>query len=291
MQIAYHLGAHVTDEARILGCLLANADLLADHGIALPGPGRFRAPLSEALQAQGAGVVGEAMQAALIDALIDRDDAERIVMSVDSFLCPAREVLDEETLYPNADTRTARMRELFAGHEVEFLLAIRNPATFLPALHQRIGSGSFKGLIANVDPVTLRWSEVVARIVEANPGTPVTVWCNEDTPLMWLSVLRAVGGYPQGARLTGTEDFLAALMTEEGIRRMRAYMEAHPPRSDAQHARIVSAFLDKFAKDEEIEMDLGDTGWSESYVQVLSELYDEDVARIAEMPGVRFLVP
>jgi len=291
MQIAYHLGAHVTDEGRILDCLRANADRLADHGIALPGPGRFRAPLSEALQAHQAGASGEAVLGVLLDALTDRDDVERIVMSVDSFLCPARDVLDEDTLYPNADTRTQRLRELFDGHEVEFLLAIRNPATFLPALHQRIGSGSFKGLIANVDPITLRWSDVVARILAANPGVPLTVWCNEDTPLMWWSVLRAVGGHAPGLRLTGTEDFLAALMTGEGIRRMRAYMEAHPPRSDAQHGRVVSAFLDKFALPDEIEMDLGDTGWSESYVEALGELYDEDAARIAGMPGVRFLTP
>lgn len=291
MQIAYHLGAHVTDEGQIFKCLTRNAAALAQRGIAIPGPGRFRAPLAQALQAQQSGDWNPDLQAALIDTLVDDDAVERIVLSVDSMLCPAPQVLDEGILYPMAEARVERLAALFEGLDVEFLLALRNPATFLPALHQRIGRGNFRDLLAQADPMTLRWSDCVARIVAGVPRARVTVWCNEDSPLLWPRLLRAVGGHEQGLRLDGVEDFLATLMTPEGVKRMQAYIVQHPPKTDIQYGRIVSAFLDKFARPDEIEMDLGHTGWSESYVAALTEIYEEDVARLTEIPGLVYLTP
>ncbi len=291
MQIAYHLGAHVTDEAQILKCLTRNAQRLAEQGIALPGPGRFRAPLAEALKAQASGDWNAEGKGALIDAVTDMDSVERLVLSVDSLLCPAGQVLEDGVLYPAAGARVVRLAGLFEGDEVEFLLALRSPATFLPALHQRIGRGRFSEMLAEVDPLALRWSEFVARMVRAVPGARFTLWCNEDTPLVWLQVLCAVGGCESGFVLEGVDEFFAELMTPEGIRRMRAYMAQHPPRDDTQYARIVAAFLDKFAREDAIEMDIGHTGWPESYVAALTEIYEEDVARIQSMPGVRFIAP
>ncbi|PKP84961.1 MAG: hypothetical protein CVT80_05230 [Alphaproteobacteria bacterium HGW-Alphaproteobacteria-2] len=291
MQIAYHLGAHVTDEAQIFKCLALNAQRFADQGVALPGPGRFRAVLAEALKAQASGDWNAETKGALIDALADMDRVERLVLSVDSLLCPAGQVLQDGVLYPDAGARIARLAALFDGDEVEFLLALRCPATFLPALHQRIGRGSFSQLLAEVDPLTLRWSECVARMVQAVPGARFTLWCNEDTPLVWLQVLRAVGGCGPGFTLEGSDEFFAGLMTAEGIRRLRAYIAQHPPRDEAQHMRIVWAFLDKFAREDAIEMEIGHTGWSESYVAALTEIYEEDVARIQAMPRVRFIAP
>ncbi len=41
MQIALHIGAHCTDEDRLLKCLLMNKEILSDVGTAVPGPGRY----------------------------------------------------------------------------------------------------------------------------------------------------------------------------------------------------------------------------------------------------------
>ncbi len=38
MEIVYHLGAHCTDEDRLLRCLLKNRGILAQQGIIVPGP-------------------------------------------------------------------------------------------------------------------------------------------------------------------------------------------------------------------------------------------------------------
>ena len=47
MRIVYHLGAHFTDDERLLRCLLKNRDVLAQHDIVVPGPNRYRRLLRE----------------------------------------------------------------------------------------------------------------------------------------------------------------------------------------------------------------------------------------------------
>ncbi|MES2145513.1 MAG: hypothetical protein V4516_14445, partial [Pseudomonadota bacterium] len=55
MQIVYHLGAHCTDEDRLLRCLLRNRGVLAERGVVVPGPARYRKLLRDtAIQLKGA---------------------------------------------------------------------------------------------------------------------------------------------------------------------------------------------------------------------------------------------
>ena len=61
--------------------------------------------------------------------------------------------------------------------------------------------------------------------------------------------------------------------------------------SEAQKRRVIIAFLDKYALEEEIEEELDMPGWTEDVVDEMSKTYDEDVATIAAMPGVRVLMP
>ena len=58
-----------------------------------------------------------------------------------------------------------------------------------------------------------------------------------------------------------------------------------------QKRRVIAAFLDKFALDEEIEEELDMPGWTEELVAELTEVYDEDVLAIQRIPGVTVLTP
>ena len=42
MRIVYHLGAHCTDDERLMRCLLKNRDVLSAQGIVVPGPSKYR---------------------------------------------------------------------------------------------------------------------------------------------------------------------------------------------------------------------------------------------------------
>jgi hypothetical protein len=278
MRIVYHLGAHFTDEERLLKCLLKNRDVLAQHNIVVPGPKRYRALLRETAIALKGQAATRDSQALILEQIMEEDQADRLILSWD-------------TLYPAAGERVRAFSQIFPEIEAEFHLAIRNPATFLPALYERQQPKAYPDFLAGSDPYDLRWSDVVERILDSNPDAPLTIWCDEDTPLIWPEVLQAVAGLPDGVRLDGEEDLLISLMSGEGMARLRAYLESHPPASVLQRRKIVSAFLDKFALPERIDMQIEMPGWTEDMVADLTEAYEEDVARIAQMAEVTFLAP
>ncbi|OHC58806.1 MAG: hypothetical protein A3D16_17105 [Rhodobacterales bacterium RIFCSPHIGHO2_02_FULL_62_130] len=290
MRIVYHLGAHFTDEERLLKCLLKNRDVLAQHDIVVPAPKRYRALLRETAIALKGQAATRDNQALILEQIMEEDHADRLILSWDSFLSLPPWVL-KDTLYPAAGERVRAFSQIFPEIEAEFHLAIRNPATFLPALYDKQRQKPYQDFLAGADPFDLRWSDVVERILDSNPDAPLTIWCDEDTPLIWPEVLQAVAGLPDGVRLDGEDDLLLSLMSTDGMTRLRAYLESHPPATVLQRRKIVSAFLDKFALPDRIDMQIDMPGWTEDSVAELSHLYEEDVARIAQMAEVTFLAP
>lgn len=290
MRIVYHLGAHFTDDERLLRCLLKNRDLLAQHDIVVPGPNRYRRLLREtATKLKGkAATVDE--QALILEQIMEEDRADRLILSWESFLSLPNYVLNER-LYPAAGDRVRAFCQIFPQIEAEFHLAIRNPASFLPQLYGRLKAENYREFLNGAEPLEMSWLDVVERIVEANPGVPLTVWCDEDTPLVWPEVLRAVAGLPEGMRLEGEDDLNASLMSSEGVTRLQAYLDSHPPQSVMQRRKIVSAFLDKFALPDRIDQEIEMPGWTADMVAEMTQTYEADVARIAQMGEITFLAP
>jgi hypothetical protein len=290
MRIVYHLGAHFTDDERLLRCLLKNRDVLVQHDIVVPGPKRYRTLLRETatkLKGQAASVDDQAL---ILEQIMEEDRASRLVLSWDSFLSLPNYVLKDK-LYPAAGERVRAFCQIFPEIEAEFHLAIRNPASFLPQLYDRLKPDSYGAFLNGVDAFDIYWSEVIERILDANPDVPLTIWCDEDTPLIWPEVLRAVAGLPADVKLEGEDDLLASLMSGEGMTRLAAYLQSHPPQTVMQRRKIVSAFLDKFALPERVDQDFTMPGWTEDMVAEMTALYEEDVARIAAMPEITFLAP
>ena len=288
MRIVYHLGAHCTDEERLVRCLLKNRATLADQGIVVPSPTRYRKLLRDtAVQLRGATATVET-QALVLDQIMDEAVAERLVLSWDSFLSFPQWVL-KGTIYPMAGERIRAFTQIFPQIEAEFHMALRNPATFLPALFDKQKGRSPEDFFDGSRPEDVRWSDVVRQIVTQNPGVPLVLWCDEDTPLIWPEVLQAVSGHADGAVLEDDDELLAGIMSPDGFARMRNYLATHPPISILQRRRVVSAFLDKFALPDRVEMAFDLPGWSAPMVEEMTARYHEDVALIRQMPGVAFL--
>lgn len=119
---------------------------------------------------------------------------------------------------------------IFPDHAAEFHIGLRNPATYLPELHRRQRGRDYDDFIGEADPGDLRWSDLIVNLIEKNPQADICVWADEDTPLIWPEVLRAVSGHSADLALEGSDDLLESLMTAEGMRRMRVYMASHPRR-------------------------------------------------------------
>lgn len=288
MRIVYHLGAHFTDEERLLKCLLKNRGLLSQHAVAVPGPKSYRILLRDTIMSLKGQPASEDTQAAILDQILDNDHAERLILSWDGFLSLLPWVL-KNGLYESAGSRIRAFSQLFPVYESEFHMGLRNPASFLPALYQSLKSPPIGEFLAGIDPFDLHWSDVVERILDENPDTNLTLWCDEDTPLIWPEVLHSVAGIPADVVLEGEMDLLSQLMSGEGLTRLNAYLLSHPPAGIPQRRKIVSAFLDKFALPDRIDYRFEMPGWSASMVEEMTQAYEEDIARIMAMPEVTFI--
>lgn len=291
MQVVYHLGAHCTDEDRILRCLLRNKGRLAGAGIVVPGPGRYRPLLRETLVALRGGAASAEVQEILLDAVMEEDRAGRLVFCNDYFLGIAPRVVGDAGFYASAPRRVAALANLFPQAATEATLGLRNPATLIPALLARMKDASYDELMAGTDPESLSWLQVIRAIRAANPEVGLTVWCNEDLPLIWPEVLRAVAGTGPEAELAGDWDLVASLVSAEGMAELEARIGAAPPATPAERRRITGEALERHGIEAEIEVEIDLPGWTAELVDRITAAYEADCAAIRALPGLRFIAP
>ena len=291
MQVVLHTGAHETDEDRLIKCLLKNKGDFAKSGTALPGPSRYRRLIRDAMHALERGDASPRAREVLLDAILEEDMPDRVVLSNDSFFGVIAMAVSGGVFYPKAEKKLLEFRQLFPDDDIELFMAIRNPASFLPAALKTSKFAALPDLIGGCDPQQLRWSELFSRIRTALPDIPITIWCNEDTPLIWGQIMRDIAAIAPDTKISGAFDLLYEIMSKDGMKRFRAYLKSHPVMSEAQKRRVIAAFLGKFALEEAIEEELDVPGWTEATVEELTNLYEDDVFAIQNIPGLRMIMP
>ncbi len=291
MQLVFHTGAHFTEEERLMKCLLKNKEAFGTRGVVVPGPGKYRRLLRDTMDAMDISEPAENAREILLDAILDHASAERVVMSNGRFFGPGRLAVRRGLIYPKASKRMVQMAQIFETDQIELFMGLRNPATFLPEAYRRSSKEGLADFMGGVDPRAVRWSDTLLRIREAVPKISITVWCNEDAPLIWPEILREMGGMDHCDGIEGEYDLLSEIMAPEGMTRFLAYLEKHPTMTEIQKRRVMVAFLDKFAIEEAIEEELDMPGWTEELVAEMTQTYDEDVFAIARIPGVQLISP
>jgi len=292
MEIAFHIGAHCTDDGRLLKSLLLNRARLADHGVAVPGPSSYREILRDVIGKLQGRVADAQAQDAVLEAILEGDEPTRLVLHNENFVSMPAMSLGDGRLYPRA-YKTEWLRNLFPDHQVSFHIGIRNPASFVPALWNSLGKSrpAFTEFLAGHDPELLTWSDTIARVRAVNPDSPISVWCNEDSPLIWTEMMRDVAGLDPLASLDGGFDMLRTIMSDEGMKRLLAYSSANPPQNEMMRRRVVAAFLDKYALEGAMEEELDLPGWDGALVDELTQGYEDDLYLIQAIPGVSVLTP
>lgn len=291
MQVILHTGAHCTDGDRILKCLLRNKQGFAERGIAIPGPGKYRELLGQSFQAMSTMPPASDAREVLMDAILDDEHAERMILSNPHFLGSKRFAVQEGQIYPAAQERIAHLHRLFPGDQLTLFMGLRNPATFLPAVLGDANTDYLSDVLDGRKPHHLRWSDCLTRIRAAAPKMPMVIWCNEDTPLLWAHIIRQMAGLPSDQKIVGGFDLLSDLITREGMQRFRAYLQKHPRLNERQKQGVIAAFLENFMIPEQLEEELDLPGWTDELVREMTELYDEDLERIRQIPGVTLIDP
>ena len=291
MQLVFHAGVHFTQAARLMGCLEANSDLLHARDVHVPKQAAYRQRFRELFGDMGASAALEHQAAAVLAAIMGEAQATRILLSNTHFFGVPRAALRRGVLYPKAAERMGYLSRLFHGHDVRLCLAIKNPALYLPECYEQSPYDTADGFMDDVDPRAIRWSETLAAIREAAPQVPITVWCNEDAPLIWPRIIREIAGLPPGTPVAGAFDLATAIMTDEGQHRFLSHIDDHPDLSEAQQMQVMIEHLEQFAREEAVEETISFGDWTADTIDELTALYDEDVAAIARIPGVEVIAP
>ena len=293
MQVVLHTGLHQTDADRLFKTLLRNREALRPEGIAIPGPGKYRKLISEMLNALGGAAPAPGAREVLLDSILDEDTGhvDRLILSHENLFSVPKIAFQNGKIYRKAEQRLTTLTEIFEGDALEVFIALRNPATFLPALLEATPHDSLAGLLNGLDPMQVRWSDLIARITEALPGVPVTVWCDEDSPLLWGEILRELVGVEPTWPIIGAYSRMADIMSTEGMARFRSYLAEKPDLTEVQIRRVMVAFLDKYADESKLEDVLDIPGWDDDLIADLTEQYEEDLFDIGRMPGVALIAP
>jgi hypothetical protein len=291
MKIALHAGAHCTDEGRIGRTLLRNRDDLLPQRVSVPPLSNYTVLIREAIHALDRSAPAEDSQEVLLDTILEEDEADRLVLTNENFFGTPRMSMKSGQFYPEAEDRVGSLCQLFPDCEIELFLAIRDPGTFIPAIHAMANKVPLPSLLNDTDPGTLRWSHLITRLREAEPDVAITVWCNEDSPLVFGELIRSMAGLPENARIKGAFDLLSEIMSAEGMKRFRAYFAENPTMTEPQKRRAMTAFLKKYAIEDKVEEDLDLPPWPLEVFEYLTDAYEEDAEVIAKIPGVRMLTP
>ena len=291
MEIVYHIGANCTDADKLVRSLGKNARLMAPRDIHIPLPAKYRRLLRETIQNLAGASPAEGTRDILLDAITDPTDCKRLVMSNSAFVGLPVRVFEAGVFYGQMEMKLRALGLMFPVDDLHIGFALRNPATFIPALWKQVQRGTFQGFMNGIDPMDVRWSDLIARIRATLPRARITVWCNEDTPLIWGTVLRRLIGVEDDTPVNGEYDLLSTIMSQPGMARFESYLRSHPPQSQLQLRRVIAAFLDKYALPDEIEEEIELPDWDAQLVDDMTRAYEDDVNRIGAMPGVEFIAP
>ncbi|MEM6373415.1 MAG: hypothetical protein AAF727_11640 [Pseudomonadota bacterium] len=291
MQLVLHAGAHFTEEDRLLRCLLRNSDAFSQRGITVPGPGKYRTLLKETVAALQEAPPAPDARDVLFDLILEEENADRVILSHMFLFGAPRACVRSGIIYESSPERVAQLSSLFRHDEFELFLAMRNPGTLLPALFENAPQEDMDSFLRGADPFDIKWSETLTEIRAAAPLVKITTWCFEDMPMIWSEIIREMAGLEHGDEIVGEFDLLNDIMSKEGMKRFEEYMKAHPGMTEMQKRRVIAAFLDKFAIEDAIEEELNAPGWSAHDIDVMTELYEEDMLAVARIPGVTFIAP
>lgn len=319
MQIVYHLGAHCTDEGRLVHSLGRDRELLAAAGTVIPDPRRYRDVFQKLLPVLGKGPASPDMQEMFLDAILDEDGAQRVVLSNPSFLGSPSQLFGKSGIAPTLAQRMRELADLAPGAGTEFFLGLRNPATLIPALLTEVSSLTYDDLVGDCRMDDLTWRPAIEAARMACPDLGLTVWLNEDSPLLWPQLLRALGGFRPEINPVGGLDLLGQLVTREGMKQLQAAIDgtgtaAHSPvEPNVALERLKAALgggvlrgpapketkdtslsryaeiLSQHARPGAMEMEVSVPGWSGEHVAAITARYEADAAVIAAMEGVTFL--
>lgn len=293
MRITLHIGAHYTRTPRLVGAINNCERVFKRLNFATPRPSHYRPIIASELERlDSLPPIKDEEDAVLAQILGEQHAAQHLVMINEDWAGDRTMMFKGGQLYTGIGASVSRVAELFSQHDVHITMAIRNPAFLInTALAAPATPASLKWFLKSNDPMDLSWVAPVEQLQQALPKAQITMWCEEDTPLIWPRILRHVANIPEDTAIRGTMAAIADSLQPEGIDRFRTFMRNHPLTSAVQYERAVLAFLDKYADENLMTASCTVPGWSAETVHDVSLNYEDDIATLAAKDKVTFILP
>lgn len=291
MQIAFHVGVHATDGDRMLKTLLNNRTWLLENRTEVVPPRHHRGLFEEALMSLNGGTSTPEMEQILLDAILQHEGTQRVIFSSQTFMGAPGRAVGRDGFYPQIGSQVAALANLFPSAQTEFFLAIRNPATLLTDVLKQFTGGGYKVLMQGQHPRDLRWRDAIQRLLRHAQGRRVVIWCHEDVPLIWPEVVRLVARMPPDAPLMGALIYMQEILGDEGLARLRGALGERDQLTVAQRREIYARTIREHALPGVLDQVVDLPDWTQELVDEVTENYRADVAQIACLPGVEFILP
>lgn len=291
MQIVFHCGVHGTDQDGFLKTLFQNRDWLTKNGVEAVSRSRHRGIFEKALGALNGGPATRDMEEMMLDAILENDNTQRVICSQPGFLGMPTRTISKEGLLATAGEKMAALANLFPSAQIEFFLALKNPATLLPYVVNNIPDRNYEQIFSGIPPESLRWGPTIRRIQQRIGKHRLVLWCHEDTPLIWPEVMRRVATMPGDVPLKAGLQVLGDILHPDGIRMIRDEMSKHERMTIATRRDIFAEALASHAIADKIETTIDLPGWDQNLVDEITDNYNRDLAEIAVLPNLEFIAP
>lgn len=293
MRITLHIGAHQTRTPRLVGAIKSCERAFGRLNIATSSPSHYRPIIANELtRLDGLPPIADEEDAVLAQILGKQTEAQHLIMINEDWAGDRNMMFKGGQLYTEIGASVSRVAELFSQHDVHITMAIRNPAFLInAALTAPSTPASLKWFLKSNDPMDLSWVAPVKQLQEAMPKAQITMWCEEDTPLIWPRILRQVANVPEDTPIRGTIAAISDSLQPEGVERFRKFLRNHTLTSAIQYERAVLAFLDKYADESVMTASCTVPGWTAEIIHDLSLNYEDDIVTLAAKDNVNFLLP
>lgn len=292
MRVNLHIGMHFTRTARLVKAMRENEKVNANHGVISPPVKSYRTKINAELARLDGLPPTRDESRALVSQIMGEGDVRSAILIDEAWSGKIETAFADEMLYSNAGENVRRVVELFQTEDVRLSMALINPATYIAGvLSVKRAVGQARWFVRNVDPASISWKTTVDRLLAEVTDIPVTLWAEEDTPLVWARILRNLGELPQDTEIRAPYAALREVLTPEGMTLFKTFIEKFPPKSPQTEERAIMAFLDKYSAAPVYDPEDGLEGWDAEALATITERYEADIATLAEHPRVTLIQP
>lgn len=291
MQIILHCGVFSSDTPLLLSALEENCTLELPYKTQVCDPESTRDILRKILRAGRENQLPEDSRDILLEMANVASDTQRVVIANPAMLGTYQDFVAPGQFFPNAVDYVKVVRQIFSNDELAISYAMRNPATLLSSIITGSQSRVANKILSAADPAGLLWSELAHRLSTAFPDIHLTIWYNEDNPVIWRDILSILLDIPENQPVRKVYAPMWKILSEDSMNKFRAYMAKHPGMIASQERRVIATFVEKFADPDALNEEINVDGWTQDYVDMLTAQYEADQAAVAAVPGVRLILP